>query len=385
MELAPGSVPPKIALSYAQQATFQLEAARDTLLKAVDEQPQDALAWARLAELWLALGYRSRALEAAGRAAGVVTGPQPYRNRAGFRRLGGLSSGNRQGSIRASDPARFRRPARALWPGTRRDPAEQSQERAKARSRSRWDWIRTTRCSAPIWARPISRSGQQPALISMFSRRNSRRGIDLAGEQFAIAKELDPKDPTPWFYDAILKQSREPAGGGAARRRGGHPPQRQPRDLSLTRTSRRGPGRARAPVWHESTTIWGSSSWASTRRRNHWPTIRPTSAAHRFLSDIYATQPRREISRVSELLQAQLLQDININPVQPSLCRDQSQIFTGGGPTDAGPWRSSRRCSNAIRRNSTYPVRSATTTQRLAKPSSRGSMTVFGQRRSVSL
>jgi hypothetical protein len=28
-----------------------------------------------------------------------------------------------------------------------------------------------------------------------------------AGDQFAIAKELDPKDPTPWFYDAIRKQS----------------------------------------------------------------------------------------------------------------------------------------------------------------------------------
>ena len=29
----------------------------------------------------------------------------------------------------------------------------------------------------------------------------------LATSQFALAKELDPKDPTPWFYDAILKQS----------------------------------------------------------------------------------------------------------------------------------------------------------------------------------
>jgi tetratricopeptide (TPR) repeat protein len=29
----------------------------------------------------------------------------------------------------------------------------------------------------------------------------------LAGEQFNLAKELDPQDPTPYFYDAIRKQS----------------------------------------------------------------------------------------------------------------------------------------------------------------------------------
>ena len=29
----------------------------------------------------------------------------------------------------------------------------------------------------------------------------------LAASQLAIAKELDPNDPTPWFYDAIRKQT----------------------------------------------------------------------------------------------------------------------------------------------------------------------------------
>jgi len=29
----------------------------------------------------------------------------------------------------------------------------------------------------------------------------------IDGEEYAIAKELDPKDPTPWFYDAIAKQT----------------------------------------------------------------------------------------------------------------------------------------------------------------------------------
>ena len=29
----------------------------------------------------------------------------------------------------------------------------------------------------------------------------------LDQREYAIAKELDPKDPTPWFYDAIAKQT----------------------------------------------------------------------------------------------------------------------------------------------------------------------------------
>jgi tetratricopeptide (TPR) repeat protein len=58
--LNPKDTAPKIALSYAQQAHFQLEAARDTLLSATSEQPQDALAWARLPS-WLMLGERKRA------------------------------------------------------------------------------------------------------------------------------------------------------------------------------------------------------------------------------------------------------------------------------------------------------------------------------------
>src|SRR3990172_5984351 len=56
---------PELALSYAQQANFDLKGARDTLLEAPQLQPQNALAWARLGELWLMFGYRKRAREAA--------------------------------------------------------------------------------------------------------------------------------------------------------------------------------------------------------------------------------------------------------------------------------------------------------------------------------
>ena len=42
------------------------------------------------------------------------------------------------------------------------------------------------------------------------------------------------------------------------------------------------------------------------------------------------------IARVSELLQAQMLQDVNINPVQPSVGATNLNIVTLGGPANPG-------------------------------------------------
>jgi len=43
----------RVALSYAMQAEFNLEGALNTLKKAVQIDPENALAWARLSEMWL--------------------------------------------------------------------------------------------------------------------------------------------------------------------------------------------------------------------------------------------------------------------------------------------------------------------------------------------
>ena len=59
-------------------------------------------------------------------------------------------------------------------------------------------------------------------------------------------------------------------------------------------------------------------------------------SAHRFLSDTYANIQRHEVARVSELLQAQLLQPINVNPVQPQLAVADLNVITNTGPTAVG-------------------------------------------------
>jgi len=57
-------------------------------------------------------------------------------------------------------------------------------------------------------------------------------------------------------------------------------------------------------------------------------------SAHRLLADNYAALPRHEIARVSELLQSQLLQPLNITPVQPNLGESNLPILEGSGPSN---------------------------------------------------
>ena len=68
VETGPLSVSARIALSYALQAHFDLNGALDSLKDGVKLEPDNALAWARLAELWLSFSELGEALKAANRA-----------------------------------------------------------------------------------------------------------------------------------------------------------------------------------------------------------------------------------------------------------------------------------------------------------------------------
>jgi hypothetical protein len=57
-----------------------------------------------------------------------------------------------------------------------------------------------------------------------------------------------------------------------------------------------------------------------------------SSAAHRFLSDLYRGEPRLKMARISNLLQAQLLQPVGLNPIQPSLSFSDLNLVSVGGP-----------------------------------------------------
>jgi tetratricopeptide (TPR) repeat protein/outer membrane protein assembly factor BamB len=336
VELSPRSAPALIALSYAEQSSFRLEAARDTLLKAVEAQPQDALAWARLAELWLALGYRRQALEAAGRASELA--PDLSRTEivhgfaalAAFRPVIAKEAFERAIRLDSADPLSHFGLGLAEIRQSNLKKGRKQIEIAVGMDPNN-ALLRASLGKAFFEQRATSLGAYLDVLEAQFTG----EGIDLAGEQFAIAKKLDPNDPTPWFYDAILKQSENRPVEAlreieeAIRLNDNRAVFRSRELLDEDRAAR---GASLARIYDD----LGFEQLGINEAAKSLSLDPASSSSHRLLSDVYAALPRREVARVSELLQAQLLQDININPVQPSLSSTNLDIFTGGGPTTPG-------------------------------------------------
>lgn len=177
-----------------------------------------------------------------------------------------------------------------------------------------------------------------------------------------VAKELDPRDPTPWLYDATRRQTINRPGEAL-----------DSVEKSIELNDNRMVYRSRLLLDDDRATreatlarIYESLGFEPLAREKAAQSLSldPTNySAHRFLSDSYASRPGYEIARVSELLQAQLLQPININPIQPSLVatnlhtlartgltqmafneymslfeRDQTQLYASGVGGNNGTW-----------------------------------------------
>ena len=144
------------------------------------------------------------------------------------------------------------------------------------------------------------------------------RRAPLDAQQLAIAKELDPLDPTPYLYDAIREQTEnQPVEAlddlqTSIRLNDNRAVYRSRLQLDQDRAAR---GTSLARIYDD-LGFYDVAVQEAARSVARDPT---QPAAHRFLSDALIGVRRTEVARVSELLQAQMLQDININPVQPSL------------------------------------------------------------------
>lgn len=313
VELSP-SAAAKIALSYAQQAEFQIEAARDTLLAATGEHPDDPLAQARLAELWLMLGERGKSLEAARKAETLAPDQARTKLVLGFAALAEL----------------------------RTDEARTIFERAVALDSSD----------------PLAHMGLGLARIKDGDLPEGRRELEVAvaldssnallrpylgkayyeekrpphdAQQYSIAKELDPADPTAYLYDAIQKQTT-------------NRPVEALKDMEKAIELNDNRAVYRSRLLLDSDLAARSASFARVysdlgfQQRalvEGWNSLNADPgnfSAHRFLADTYSVLPRHEIARVSELLQSQLLQPLNMTPIQPHLAESNLFLVGSGGP-----------------------------------------------------
>jgi predicted porin len=149
-----------------------------------------------------------------------------------------------------------------------------------------------------------------------------------------MAKQLDPKDPTPYFYDAIAKQTT-------------NRPVEALQELEKARELNDNRAVYRSQLLLDSDDAARAASQARVytdlgfEQRalvEGWSAVNtdPTNfSAHRFLADTYAVLPRHEIARVSELLQSQLLAPVSNTPLQPRLAESNLLLISSGGPGTA--------------------------------------------------
>lgn len=290
-----------IALSYAQQAIFEIDQALASARTAISKDPGNALAWSRLAELWLSHGYYEKALQAAQRAVELSPGVARTQSVLGFANLiatnfeAAIKSFDQAIDLDQSDPLpRLGRGLVSIRKGKLKEGREE---------------LETAVSLDP--ANALLRSYLGKAYFE-------EKQLDLAGEQYTLAKQFDPMDPTAYYYDAIRNHS-----------------DNRPLDAldelgqAIALNDRRAVYRSRL-LLDEDRAARGSSlaqlyanlgfrKLALNEASRSLLSDPSNHSAHRFLSDAYAQFDRQEISRSSALLQAQLLQPINVVPVPPRL------------------------------------------------------------------
>jgi len=317
VELAPAPSS-RIALSYAQQARFDIDGARDTLLAAVAGEPRSALAWARLGELWLMLGERAKAAQAAERAAALAPGLARVRLVEGFIALAEYRQRDALETFAEAIAMRSADPIAHLGLGLARIGSGD---------------LEAGRAELEIAVALDSNNALLRAYLGKAYFEERRTPLD--SEQFGIAKVLDPLDPTPYLYDAIAKQTTNrpiEALHDLERSIELNDSRAVYRGRLLLDQDRAARGTSLARVYSD-LGFGRAAIEESTKSLTEDPS---NASAHRFLSDSYRGATRNEIARVSELLQSQMLQDVNINPIQPSIASTGLNIVTSGGPAQAG-------------------------------------------------
>jgi tetratricopeptide (TPR) repeat protein len=283
------------------QANFKIEDALKAARQATAQDPNNALAWARVAELELSIPNYDKSKEAAEQA--VKLNPNLARTQSvlGFANLTRIDikaakdSFSRAIELDQADPL----PRLGLGLATIRDGG-----------------LELGREQIEIAAALDPDNSLVRSYLGKAYYEDKRD--DKAAIQFELAKERDPKDPTPHFYDAIRKQSENRPVEAL-----------QDLELSIDRNEFRAPYRSGLLIDRD-----GASRGVSLARiynglgfdqlglqeaSSSLITDPSNSSPHRFLSDVYGRLPRHEIARTSELLQAQLLQSTNTSPVGPTL------------------------------------------------------------------
>ena len=297
----PDSAPLLLAKSYAQQANFDLKGALESVEKASIEDPESIIILTRLAELQQINGNTKEALISAKRA--VEQDDQISRTHTvlGFIKL----------SLFEIDEAK------ALF--------------NKAISIDEYDplprlglglsLIRKNKLQAGLdsMAEAVILDPLNSILRSYFGKTYAELNqSEQAIEQYRLAQQFDPKDPTPYFYQsAQMLSENKPVQAlysvqDSILRNKNRSVYRSLFQLDSDLASR---SASRSDIYTE----LGYDHLSVNESANSVLHDYFNYSAHRSLAFANFQRPRHEVARVSELFISQLLQSINLNPVQSSL------------------------------------------------------------------
>jgi len=310
----PNSATAFSALSYVEQSRFDLDKAQAAGDQAARLAPEDAMMWARKAELELSKGQIETSKTSAQKALALDAGLERSQTVNGFAYLLDMDIKAAKQAFQTAISLDSAAPLPRLGLGL-----------AKIRQGDLAAGREDMEIAAILDpANSLTRSYLGKAYLE--EKRNP-----LAETQFNLAKERDPKDPTPYFYDAILKQTTNRPVEGL------HDMQK-----ATELNANRGVYRSKLQLDQDEATrqagtgrIFNSLGFDDAANRQAMKSLLndPSNySAHRLLSDGYVNKPRHEIARSSEFLQSQLLQPLNYNPIQPSLAYSDLNIIRGIGP-----------------------------------------------------
>ncbi|MDG9667562.1 FecR domain-containing protein [Hahella sp. CR1] len=308
----------QLALSYAWQANLNLPEAIAAAERATVAAPQSVIAWTRLAELELTSGAYSDAKYAAGRATEIAPTHPQAQIAAGFIALF-------EHKLADAD-AHFQSAIKA-------DPGVPDAWLGLGLSKLRGGNLEGGRNDLEV---AVSLSPNNAVLRSYLGRAYfEEKRSDDASEQWLLAKERDPQDPTPYFYDGVNKLfGNDPVGAIEELERS--------KQLNRNRAVYRSDGLLQSDSAARSAALaraYGEAGFDQAVLLEGWEALRqdPTSAdGHRLLADRYLSQPNHQAARVSELMQAQLWQPITAYPLQPQLYETGLPIVEGLGPSRSG-------------------------------------------------
>jgi tetratricopeptide (TPR) repeat protein len=308
-----------LALSYAQQASFELEDALGSAQRAQSMKPDSSLLHARVAELLLSLGNPEAAEQAARSAVRANPSESAAHTILGFVHLAEIDTEAARKDFHVAIELDSFNALPRLGVGL-----------AMIRDGNLMGGREQIEIAVAL--DPSNALFRSYVGKAYYEERSKKRG-ELAASQFEFAKALDPTDPTPWLYDAIrLQSTNRPVEAVNAF------------EQSVTLNDNRAVFRSRLRL--DSDLAARSAGLGGAYRDLGFEQLALIEgyrsldldpgdySSHRLLADHFDSLPRHEIARVSELFRSQLLQPLNTTPIPAQAGQASLFLSPTAGPSD---------------------------------------------------